>query len=157
MNREYIYLGVIALLVLVTGFIITNTFFTMNNVEQQFAEKTVELEIVEQELSELDNNLFLANKKIIELQENNKYLENRFDLKTSKLSDLQETYNELWDYSTSCFWANICSYDTISCEEHFTWGNDLGYDAQDYYVYFSDECDLMNNEWNKFKTKSIGD
>jgi hypothetical protein len=120
--------------------------FYSNNIFVQ-----LELNEVKDNVSLLKSDLESSNNQIIELTETNEYLVSLKNKAIKNENSLQLTYNKLWGDATSCYWASECLAYPSFCEDHFDWGAELGYVAQDYANYYFDECNKMDKDWIEYK------
>ena len=137
--------------------IISGLFFVGWQTENELNSKINVLNEVQLELEQQKEEYSDLQRQIIVFQENDKYSTAELKKAREERNDLQELYDSLWFDATSCYWANVCSYSKEVCEEHFTWGDDSGYNYQDYYFYYSDSCDQMYKDWDDYLAVTSGD
>lgn len=143
MNREFIWIGIIILLVLGSSFFVSIMATENNSLEVVYDTCAMEKKV-------LDENVDVLQNKIIVLQEENNYLSKQTKVVKQSEKDLQVVYDRLWDDALNCFWANYCAYYPVECEEHFS----DGLTAQQNHLYYSDECDMMVRDWDLYAEKS---
>ena len=105
------------------------------------------------ELKEKVDSLEIANNKIIELQENEKYIETQIEKVKSEKDDLQIYYNKLFNDAVACYWANECLYYGTSCEEHFS---EFDMSAKEIHIFQSNECEMMIRDWEEYLKRDTG-
>ena len=100
---------------------------------------------------EKETQLAVANLKIIELQESTEYLRKQKETAENKFDDIELVYSDLFTDASTCYYANLCSYDDWACVESL---KDLypGYTADELYVMESDWCDGMIRDWEKYQS-----
>lgn len=144
MNREFILIGIIVLLVFVSGFFISFTASENASLNAVYDTCAMEKKV-------LDENVNNLQYKIMVLQENEKYSNTELVKARDERNELQIVYDKLWLDATSCYWANACLYYPEDCVAHF---DEPGWTAEDLHLYYSDECEMMIRDWDSYAEKS---
>jgi len=110
-----------------------------------------QLQQLQIKLDEKTQALEEATAKLIELQENEKYLKSLKDNAINEKAELQELFNQLFTDATNCYWANDCLYYPEACVNHFK-DVYLGWTAEDLHIKNSDDYEMMIRDWEDYYT-----
>jgi uncharacterized protein YneF (UPF0154 family) len=141
-NMTIIFSIIIIILIIILGVFV---FFSQTEKE---VDKTP---LLENELTLVKSQLSEANFKVIELQENEKYVTEQLRKARLDLNVLREVYSDLFTDASTCYYANYCLYYEDSCLNVL---GDLfeGYSARDIHLTESDWCDGMYRDWEKYQS-----
>jgi len=146
MNREFIWIGIIVLLVFGSGFFISITDSENLNLNNVYKTCIMEKKVLDKNVNELQY-------KIMVLQENEKYSNTELRKARNERNELQIVYDKLWLDTTSCYWANACLYYPEDCVAYF---DEPGWTAKDLHLYYSNECDMLIRDWSLYAENDGG-
>ena len=116
-------------------------------------------EVVNEEADLVREDLSIANNKIIVLQDDLRYVRTEMEVARDEKEELQEIYNSITIDWQNCYMADFCLYYPKDCvvwaEENYDFLEQ--YTANDLHVFFSDECEKSDRDWDKYISFYTGD